>query len=86
LERERLANETKEQEKRECQELGLGRMVGQAIRLTHGPSEADIARAKADILERGVNSLGQNASNENIARLKELIQKTVEDKQKELKI
>ena len=38
---------------------------------------------KADALERGVNSLGQNASAENIARLKAIIQKTVEDKRKE---
>jgi hypothetical protein len=82
LERERLANEAKEREKRECQELGLGRMFGQAMRLTHGPSEADIAKFKADVFESGINSLGQNASNENIARLKALIQKTVEDKQK----
>ena len=84
-ERERLANEAKEHERRMCQESGVGRMLGEAMRLTHGPSEADIARLKADALERGVNSLGQNASNENIARLKEIIQKTVEDKWKGLK-
>ena len=84
-ERERLANEAKEREKRQCLDSGVGRILGEAMRLTHGPSEADIARIKADVLERGVNSLGQNASDENIARLKAIIQKTVEDKQKECK-
>ena len=83
LERERLANEAKEHERRLSQESGLGRILGEAMRLTHGPSEVDIARLKADALERGVNSLGQNASSENIARLKAIIQKTVEDKRKE---
>ena len=83
LERERLANEAKEHERRLCQESGLGRILGEAMRLTHGPSEADIARLKADALERGVNSLGQNASAENIDRLKAIIQKTVEDKRKD---
>lgn len=82
-ERERLANEAKELERRLCLESGFERMLGEAMRLTHVPSEADIARLKADVLERGVNSLGQNTSGENIARLKALIQKTVEDKQKE---
>jgi DNA-binding transcriptional ArsR family regulator len=84
-ERERLANEAKERERRQCLDSGVGRMLGEAMRLTHGPSETDIARLKADVLECGVNSLGQNASSENIARLKEIIQKTVEDKQKGLK-
>ena len=55
------------------------------MRLTHGPSDADLARLKADVLERGVNSLGQNATSENIDKLKAIIQKTVEDKQKGLK-
>ena len=82
-ERERLANEAKEQERRQCLEFGFGRILGEAMRLTHGPNEADIARLKADALERGVNSLGQNATSENIAKLKAIIQQTVEDKRKE---
>ena len=79
-ERERLADEAKERERRQCMDSGMGRILGETMRLTHGPNEADIAKLKADVLEQGVNSLGQNASSENIARLKELIQKTVEDK------
>jgi biotin operon repressor len=84
-ERERLANEAKELERRQCLDSGMGRILGEAMRLTHGPSDTDIAKLKADLLERGVNSLGQNASTENIARLKEIIQKTVENKRKGLK-
>ena len=82
-ERERLANEAKELERRQCLDSGMGRVLGDAMRLTHAPNEADIAKLKADALEQGVNSLGQNASSENIARLREIIQKTVEDKRKE---
>ena len=70
-------------EMRQCLDSGMGRVLGDAMRLTHAPSEADIAKLKADVFEQGVNSLGQNASSENIARLKEIIQKTVEDKRKE---
>ena len=41
-ERERLANEAKEQERRQCLESGFGRILGEAMRLTHEIGRAHV--------------------------------------------
>ena len=85
LERERLHNEAKEKEKQLILSSGIGRSLGNALRAQNGPSEVDLARVKAGILEQGIRELGPNPRKQDIDKLKAIIQKTVEDKWKERK-
>ena len=84
-ERERLANEAKEQERRQCLESGFGRILGEAMRLTHGPSEADLARAKAQAVNEVVQAVGNNRAADYLQKIKDILKKPTERKEEERK-
>ncbi|HRH92429.1 MAG TPA: hypothetical protein PLW01_11005, partial [Agitococcus sp.] len=78
--REQQAREANELELRKSLGSGLGKILGEAVRVQNGLSDADIAKAKAAILEHGIRELGANATKNDIDALKTILQKSIDRK------
>ena len=82
-ERERLADEAKERERRLCLDSGMGRILGEAMRLTHAPSEADVGKIKAEAICNVVQAVGEHKAKKYRQVIDDMLKKAIGKKNDE---
>ena len=60
-------------------------MLGEAMRLTHGPSDSDLARIKAQAVNDVVQAVGNNRAADYLQKIKDILKKPTERKEEERK-